>query len=414
MKYFYLLLLCSLIPAAVFSQTNFQPGYIINSTGDTTRGLIDNREWNITPNVIAFKNAKVGSTITRYKPTEIRGFNINDKEIYQTYKGYISMGRTQGTQLSYGIDTTSQKGTVFLKIIADGPHVKLYEYVDDIKARYFIQEQEQQPTELKYNVFYSNTAEDNRIVNTEIYKGQLLLLAKKYQPDNGTLLKSLAIAEYNKPKLTAIINMINNKKGEAKPSALSNFRVFAGLGASSTQGTFKQNGQFETSGLKNSIEPVISAGIDFLIKPQSQRFIVRTELLLSWSKFDFEAGHVGLINNLTASVSQRNVTIAPQVIYNFYNTQSFKIHVGAGIGINVSSYTTSKTETIDTYTQTYDHPFKFDSNWINIPVEVGVVLNKRVEILARYLFPADNTDGDYSIKVKSLMIGAHLLLGKQH
>lgn len=412
MKYFYLLLL-SIIPAAVFSQTNFQKGYIIKAAGDTVSGYIDNREWNVNPEVIKFKLSQGDVKVVQYKPADVKGFVISGINEYQSYTGYISMGKTQGTQLSSGIDTTTANVSVFLKLLANGENVKLYAYTDQVKPRYFVQENGQQPVELKYNVFYSNKIEDTGILSTQIYKGQLSLLAKKYAPDNTKLNLLITRAEYSAAQLTAIVNTINNNKSiPVKALEYPHFRLFAGAGFGVSKSKFDGSPEFATANSSSSTAPVFDAGIDFLPQPHSQRFIVRAELLYTSANSNFEADHAGPVDKYTATIKQRTFAVLPQVIYNFYNSENVKIYAGLGLSANFSSYKTTKSVTVDTYTVNYNNIFDFNTAWVSVPVEAGVILNKRLDIIARYLLPADYGEGDYNVRVSNLQIGAHWLFGK--
>ena len=42
-------------PAVVFAQTNYQPGYIVQNSGDTVKGFINYQEWRYSPSAVAFK-----------------------------------------------------------------------------------------------------------------------------------------------------------------------------------------------------------------------------------------------------------------------------------------------------------------------------------------------------------------------
>ncbi len=412
MKYFYLLLF-SIIPAAVFSQTNFQKGYIIKAAGDTVRGYIDNREWNINPEVIKFKAPPGDVKAVQYKPADIKAFVISGINEYQSYTGYISMGKTQGTQLSSGIDTTTINASVFLKLLAYGENVKLYAYTDQIKPRYFVQENGQQPVELKYNVFFSNKIEDSGILSTQVYKGQLSVLAKKYMPGNEKLTTLITRAEYSAAQLTVIVNAINNSKSTpVKSSEIPHFRLFVGAGFGVSKSKFDGSPEFATANSSSSTAPVFDAGIDFLPQPHSQRFIVRAELLYTRANSNFEADQAGPVDKYTATITQRTFAVLPQVIYNFYNSESVKIYAGLGVSANFSSYKTTKSVTVDTYTVNYNNIFDFNTAWVSIPVEAGVILNKRLDIMARYLLPSDYGGGDYNVRVSSFQIGAHWFFGK--
>ena len=43
------------LPLYTVAQSNFQPGLIVNSKGDTIHGAIDFREWENSPKTILFK-----------------------------------------------------------------------------------------------------------------------------------------------------------------------------------------------------------------------------------------------------------------------------------------------------------------------------------------------------------------------
>jgi hypothetical protein len=133
MKYLYLLLF-SIVPAVVFSQTNFQKGYIIKSTGDTVRGYVDYQEWNRNPQSINFKSETDDKAVTVYTPENSSGFGINKYDLYRSYKCTISTGKTQEA----GLSTGSIYAQVFLKVLVNGPLVKLYDYTDKIKSRYLV------------------------------------------------------------------------------------------------------------------------------------------------------------------------------------------------------------------------------------------------------------------------------------
>ena len=47
-------------------------GYIVNNTGDTIRGQIDNQKWATSPLKITFKNNPFNSEVIEYKPTKSR------------------------------------------------------------------------------------------------------------------------------------------------------------------------------------------------------------------------------------------------------------------------------------------------------------------------------------------------------
>ena len=49
-----------LVPFLSFAQSNFQPGYLVNSKGDTVKGYVDYRERSLNPTDFRFKTTDDG------------------------------------------------------------------------------------------------------------------------------------------------------------------------------------------------------------------------------------------------------------------------------------------------------------------------------------------------------------------
>jgi hypothetical protein len=415
MKYFYVLLLCCVIPAAVFSQTNFQKGYIIKSAGDTVRGYLDYQEWNKNPLVVNFKIASDEKSATNYKPEDLRGFSVDGYDLYRSYQCKISTGVTEGTELSTGVDTATIRAQVFLKVLVDGAQVKLYDYRDEIKSRYFIQEKNGYPVELEYAVFYNAEENQRKMMSIEKYKTQLAYLAQNYAPDDVKIISKIRNVDYNEGQIVEIVNLIDNIDNRiATRGHKKTFRFFAGGGVSFTQTNFSGLNLFSASKSGNSTTPIISAGADFFSNPHVQRLILRGEFLFSWINPTFQASdNTGA--QYAATIKQYTFTFLPQVIYNFYNTEKVKVYVGAGFGTNFSSYSNRKYGLIYEGKVVGGSAYDLAGYWLTFPVEAGLVLNKRIDIMARYSFPSSYSHYIvYSINNTGYQLTIHYLFGKKY
>src|SRR6185436_17537868 len=71
-------LFCSLL---LFAQSNFIPGSITKSAGETLNGFIDYKEWSKNPSAISFKKS-LDETTSSYSVEDLLGFEITGKEKY--------------------------------------------------------------------------------------------------------------------------------------------------------------------------------------------------------------------------------------------------------------------------------------------------------------------------------------------
>ena len=153
MKHFYQVLLAvMLLPLFSLAQSNYKPGYIVTLKGDTVRGFIDYKEWNLTPTFINFKTAISDNKSRKFTPAEISFFNINGLEAYQRYTGPISMDVTDERRISNSRDTSFNTVTVFFKVLQKGANLALYSYSDELKLRLFVVEGTDAPVELVYRL----------------------------------------------------------------------------------------------------------------------------------------------------------------------------------------------------------------------------------------------------------------------
>src|ERR1700761_1482730 len=86
-------LLTLLFPASLFAQSNYQPAYVINNSGDTLKGYINYRDWAKSPRTIKFKQDNKDPDAKTFSAADIKGFSISNLERYVSYIGVVSMDK---------------------------------------------------------------------------------------------------------------------------------------------------------------------------------------------------------------------------------------------------------------------------------------------------------------------------------
>lgn len=112
---------------------------MVTTKGDTLRGLIDYREWDMNPSVISFRTSANSGTIQVFNPSNSSYFEITGMEAHQSYKGPVTMDKADKDNLLYGrADTTVIETRIFLEKRQDGPNAALFSYKDGVKERFFL------------------------------------------------------------------------------------------------------------------------------------------------------------------------------------------------------------------------------------------------------------------------------------
>ena len=109
------------------AQSDFRPGYIISTTGDTIFGEIDYRGDLSMSNVCRFKNGE--NEITEYHPNDINAFRFIDSKYY--------------------ISREIKQKQVFLEYLIKGK-INIYYMRDDMGDHYYLDKEDVELTEIPY------------------------------------------------------------------------------------------------------------------------------------------------------------------------------------------------------------------------------------------------------------------------
>jgi len=411
-----LLLLLSGIPVFCFAQSNFQKGYVVTNNQDTLRGYIDYVEQTKNPTSITFKTALESQTQT-FGTADCSAFSINEMEAYQRFDVEVSLSKIDLANLSVGPDKTTEKRNVFLKVEQAGRNVTLLSYTDKIKKRFYLLEKGSvTPYELVRGM-YLKAANDNMMMEDIEFRRQLSLVMNKFDVGTEAERSKLAVLTYDEPSLIKLVAKINDQK--IAKSKYKSTRFFVGIGMNANKGYYRGQNDMASSDAhnKSSYTPYLSVGIDAFANPAIRKLIYRMELSLSTSKNEVSLVSDGKYGqSVTHQFDQVTVSFLPQLIYNIYNKEHLKVFLGGGAGVNLSGYTNNKEITKSFFRQEVTvEENKTDLEKINfsIPLSAGVVLHKKIEILAGYNFSSSITNyQNFSINIQRYKIGVNYLFGK--
>lgn len=413
------------LTTAVFAQSNYHGGFVIKNNGDTLMGFINYHEWAQCPLSIDFKTNKNDREAVQYKPGAIKGFGLNGTDSYITYKGVITMDRTKFPDLPLGLDTTKKQDTIFLKQITTGKYLSLYAHRDDIKVRFFIATSNERPLELKYLQYYGA---QNQVLSGGNYKGQITYYVNRFGKASDNLTRLIGDAGYNQEDFEKIVSEVNGDRLNTQTSQKKTlFRFFIGAGANNTKtrlnddissiSTSEMVGPIrevtvypqKISRVSSTFSPKINLGIDIFQNKTVQQFVFRADLSFWYAKPKFQyLVYDGSINDndlSTTYFSQYTATLTPQVLFNFYNKDDFKVYIDAGVGLNISSYSNSRLRAGDIH--------DLDSFWMNFPFQAGIVIAKKLDFSVTYTSYTDvsKIQNNYGFSSSSISVGIKYLFG---
>ena len=362
MRYLKIALPFILFPFCLFAQSNYKPSYVVTLKGDTIKGFIDYREWDRTPDTIHFKKMSEDGAIAEYGPKDIAFFNVDGLESFQRYEGPISMDPTAPDEVGIDRDTSFTTVIAFFKVLEKGRNLALYSYKDKLKERFFMgQSPDYFPKELTFRLTRSNTE--------FTFRRQISATARKIGEWSEDLETLISKSDYIETDILDLLNRINHitkaEYNKSHPGAVG-YQLFAGLGLDITSKLPDGQYQYTAAGRHTSVLPVISGGIDLFANPNTRRLLFRFELMVATGSYNTYYYHVE-----EESFNIVTLSVMPQVIYNVYNGNNFKLFGGIGLGINDYIYAKGAY-----------NPQSFDTSGM---LQAGVCLHNRLELFVHYL-----------------------------
>ncbi|MBB6130033.1 hypothetical protein [Mucilaginibacter lappiensis] len=394
---FCLLLLLSQAPLFLQAQSNYKPGYVINSKNDTLKGFVDYREWLKNPREINFKQTQAAATPQKFTVANANGFAITNAEYYDKFTVNISTSTVELAQLSHSPNTAYTTDTVFLQNLVNGKNVSLYAWTDNLKSSYYIFNKQTHTIEYLRQYLYFDE-ESRSVTGINGYISQLLRLAYQYLPGDTKIITRIQKANYAESDLTSAVIALNGGKATQQTvNSNSGVRFFAGTGLRYSKLQFNssagQAGPFSNGIHDNAISPVIAAGMDLLINKYTEKLLFRLEITGAVNSYHFSEASATNITTNALDVKVYHLSAVPQIMYNFYSTDKLKAFIDLGVAMNFYKYnnynytTTYHYSTITSVTAQNKYPdlqgFEF-----SIPVKAGVQINKRMEVYGAYWLPS--------------------------
>jgi hypothetical protein len=203
-----ILFLTFFISLSVFSQNNFESGYIINNNDTKTVCSINNLDWYNNPTEIKFKTTENEAPKT-IKISDFKEFKIENYPKYKRFNVKIDRSTSDINQLSTTKDPIFNAETLFLKVIVDGA-TNLYEYRDGNLLRFFISKDNHETAEqLIYKEYIPQ--ESTGAAENNFYKQQLL----NNLDFNKVSDKEIKKAKYSKNDLQILVLKSNATEASA-------------------------------------------------------------------------------------------------------------------------------------------------------------------------------------------------------
>ncbi len=416
MKYLIFILLFAVCFSG-FSQTNYQKGFIVSNSGDTTRGFINYKEWGKNPEHISFKTSDDADR-HNFSVADLAAFGLEGMAAYERWTVSISLDDNRLEHLNESVDTSRVTKPVFLKVIEKGGDVSLFSYRDDLKERFYLYSSSFAcPKELEIHFYLS----DGKFKTKKDYIFHLLSAAEARGLNDQKFIDRVYRINYSQGDLVKVLNILNRQE-TARRHSDSGVKFFAGLKLVKnllfyTGDHFLAN---KDASFANQYTPALAAGLNWYTNKRIQKTFVRVELAAF--KLASETSYTSKNNSTTIrdvnKVEQLGLSLSPQFGWNLYNKRNLQWFVGAGLGLNYYSFSKNS------YSRTYMLPDLTEENSrtppdlnnhfvFSLPFNTGLRLKQKIEISLGYNRSLPITSYmTYEIYNKTMSAGIHYYFGK--
>lgn len=261
----------------VFSQSNFYPGYIIKSNGDTADGFVKLNRQTKNPASISFRTTET-SPETEYMPTGILGFF--DGESHYVAAHVTIEKPSEGTSLEERPDFELYSDRVFLKYLVKGEKSLLYLRHNDDRDHFYIPKND--TFELLLYKEFLRTDDQSRTAKLSVkkYVSQLM----DYFGDDNATKEAVARTEFKYNKLVRLFNDYYKSSKSNAPvlGVQKKFRVdlSALAGVSRTSASFGGS-SYMKMGHSTSTDFTGGVSADLILAGRASRFSLANDFLYS-------------------------------------------------------------------------------------------------------------------------------------
>ena len=348
MRKFILILIVLLIAQFGIAQTNYLPGKIVVSSGDTISGFIDYRGWSNNPTEINFKKSLDGAVTTK-NPKNIVEFRVKD-ELYKSEAVEVVLTTMELNNAADNSKIETKLDTVFLQTLYSGNKSLFYHKALGQEESFYI-EHESGCELLRYKK-YSTLVDGNRMFATNReYISQLV----KYLKDCPDQIPKIRKAQY---KVSSLFKLFEGYyscssdpiffKRKAK-KVRADFGVVGG--ASFTKLSFDTDFDeaLHNSDFSPSIDPAFGIFIDFVFPRNQGKWSIYNELFIN--NYSTNATYFEDLSNNNSRTSKIKFKYSYFNLNNMvqlkYPVGSLFIFVNAGVS-NGFSFSKTNSKTIET------------------------------------------------------------------
>ncbi|MBT33203.1 MAG: hypothetical protein CMO01_26375 [Thalassobius sp.] len=354
MKHTITILLLIFTPFYIFAQQNFQPGYVIQNSGDTLRGEIDNKNWRRNPETITFKT--IDNNIKSLGVNDIQEFQV-EGNIYKSATVKIETSPVLLKNLEENDDLEFEEKTVFLEAIYVGDK-SLYKYRGELEKDHFFIGVNGKYETLIYKKFFRVISGHKHSVYNKEYLKQL----REYLGDCSNIDKILKaheeITSYNMKqifkKYYKCIDTSDTYESDKKSIELS-FGLVAGYTSSKVNlkgDAIAQYKEIVEADIPANGAPTFGISLNLLLEGNRKRWSINNELLYSsysvetYYKEEFSNTHYyEYFVNLGGSY----ITMNNMVRYDFVKGNDASIFLELGISNGVALNVENNKTTVKTF-----------------------------------------------------------------
>lgn len=329
---------------ALFGQRVRRPGYIVNNEGDTLRGWFDYRAWEKNPKQFIFGTDSLGKNKHVYNIGDVRYFEVTGHDAYlRAFVEKDDRPVTHAEAWPRDMELFSMD-TVFLRILALGEWLNLYQLVDS-KPRYYISTDGAHFRELVYKL-YRNDNGSSSYNRSYQFRQQLLpyLHRAAGEDDRKKLYNRIAKASYGEYDLAAIVRYINGDTGkqvfEESAFALGQRKWTLAIGAGVAQLAFSGNQpQMEALRTDQGFISALSLGYNMHMPRSLASVTLRAELSVSMARYHKEGDDPYTENaRLRYRLHQYNLSPSFSMLWHFVRNDRYRIFLGVGGTLFFSTY----------------------------------------------------------------------------
>jgi hypothetical protein len=246
----------------------------------------------------------------------------------------------------------------------------------------------------------------------------LKLVAENSNITDPMLLRKIDKLRYQGPAILDIVQKMDGvrpKKVTPPVSHSSGFRAGAGLNIVNYHYFSKQDANLSENGTTSSTPGFwMSVGYDMARNRISGKLFFRSNLTFSTAETGWETYEENRLTQtrttLAHTFKQRTIGLGIGIFYSVYTSSNFRLHMGTGFrgnySFNDTNFKSIKTSTVGTVTE-FVPDYEPREIWSAIPLELGALIGKRIEIRASYTHnrALNRTDFPFKYGVKVLEVG---------